>query len=430
MRGFMAEYYNWTLHGEDIVQDYFEAPSVPQVSEEPTPTGYVEGNYSQRGDEQYMDWAQRMVFDAAGLSYFASSHEVSLTMVRVLHCGCRYKPARERDPHWKKFSYAVLRCMPLIPRLQWLYYSREIAKHMTWHATHQTEEGSMCHPSDAEVWKHFDRMYPDFAEKSCNIRLDFYIDGFAPHGQYGRTYSYWSIIITPYNLPSSMCMSSEYIFLTIVIPSPSNPKRLIDAYLEPLIEELLQLWHVGVRTYDHAMDQAFMMQLALMWTANDLPAYGMAFRWSTTGVMGCPVCMDDTRASICSMTKKSIVWDPPYWSTLLIQHNLDVMHIDKNMFDNKFNTVMDIKEKTKDSINIRRDLKIIYNRLELELDKRRSNVMPKAVYTLGKEQKRRVCEWIRGLKFSDGYASKLACCIDMTELWMHGMKSQDCHVFM
>ncbi|KAK4409350.1 hypothetical protein Sango_0008000 [Sesamum angolense] len=53
MRGFMAEYYNWTSHDEDIVQDYFEAPSVPQVSEEPTPDGNIQ----------------------AGPSYFASSHE-------------------------------------------------------------------------------------------------------------------------------------------------------------------------------------------------------------------------------------------------------------------------------------------------------------------------------------------------------------------
>ncbi|KAK4386242.1 hypothetical protein Sango_2494800 [Sesamum angolense] len=75
MRGFMAEHYNWTSHGEDIVQDYFEAPSVPQVLEEPTPAGHVEGNYPQWGDEQYMDWAQRMIFYAVGLSYFTSSHE-------------------------------------------------------------------------------------------------------------------------------------------------------------------------------------------------------------------------------------------------------------------------------------------------------------------------------------------------------------------
>ncbi|KAL0375631.1 UNVERIFIED_CONTAM: hypothetical protein Scaly_0680700 [Sesamum calycinum] len=65
------------------------------------------------------------------------------------------------------------------------------------------------------------------------------------------------------------------------------------------------------------------------------------------------------------------------------------MHIEKNMFDNIFNTVMDIKGKTKGNVNARRDLKIICNRPELELDERRSNVMPKAVYTLGKEQNRR-----------------------------------------
>ncbi|KAL0314988.1 UNVERIFIED_CONTAM: hypothetical protein Scaly_2900000 [Sesamum calycinum] len=115
---------------------------------------------------------------------------------------------------------------------------------------------------------------------------------------------------------------------------------------------------------------------------------------------------------------------------LLIQHNLDVMHIEKNVFDNIFNTVMDIKGKTKDNINASRDLKIICNRPELELDKHRPNVMPKAVYTLENEQKRRVCEWIHGLKFLDGYASNLARCVDMTELRMHGMKSHNCYIFM
>ncbi|KAK4385948.1 hypothetical protein Sango_2718800 [Sesamum angolense] len=115
---------------------------------------------------------------------------------------------------------------------------------------------------------------------------------------------------------------------------------------------------------------------------------------------------------------------------LLIRHNLDVMHIEKNVFDNIFNTVMDIKGKTKDNINASRGLKIICNRPELELDKRRPNVMPKAVYTLENEQKTRVCEWIRGLKFLDGYASNLARCVNMTELRMHGMKSHNCYIFM
>ncbi|KAK4394499.1 hypothetical protein Sango_1604200 [Sesamum angolense] len=106
------------------------------------------------------------------------------------------------------------------------------------------------------------------------------------------------------------------------------------------------------------------------------------------------------------------------------------MHIEKNVFDNIFNTVMDIKEKTKDNVNARRDLKIICNRPELELDEHRPNLMPKALYALGKEQKTRVCEWIIGLKFPDGYTFNLARCVDRTELRMHGMKSHDCHVFM
>ncbi|KAL0296042.1 UNVERIFIED_CONTAM: hypothetical protein Sradi_6656300 [Sesamum radiatum] len=42
----------------------------------------------------------------------------------------------------------------------------------------------------------------------------------------------------------------------------------------------------------------------------------------------------------------------------------------------------------------------------------------------------RICEWICALKFSDGYASNIARCVNMMELTMHGMKSHDSHVLM
>ncbi|KAL0368073.1 UNVERIFIED_CONTAM: hypothetical protein Scaly_1026200 [Sesamum calycinum] len=67
--------------------------------------------------------------------------------------------------------YAVLRYLPLTPCLQWLYSLRATAKHMMWHAMHQTAKGSMCHPSDTEASKYFDRIYPDFAEEQHNVRL-------------------------------------------------------------------------------------------------------------------------------------------------------------------------------------------------------------------------------------------------------------------
>ncbi|KAK4390161.1 hypothetical protein Sango_2079400 [Sesamum angolense] len=56
--------------------------------------------------------------------------------------------------------------------------------------------------------------------------------------------------------------------------------------------------------------------------------------------------------------------------------------------------------------------------------------MPKALHTLTKEQKMRICEWISHLKFSNGYGSNLARCVDMKEMRLQGMKSHDCHVFM
>ncbi|KAL0402233.1 UNVERIFIED_CONTAM: hypothetical protein Slati_4253200 [Sesamum latifolium] len=97
-------------------------------------------------------------------------------------------------------------------------------------------------------------------------------------------------------------------------------------------------------------------------------------------------------------TKKNIFWELEYWSTHLIRHNLDVMHIEKNVFDNIFNTVMDIKGKTKNNLNARKDLQIICNRPELEVEERRPYVMPKAVYTLTRDQKKRIFEWITSLK--------------------------------
>ncbi|KAL0427913.1 UNVERIFIED_CONTAM: hypothetical protein Slati_2966100 [Sesamum latifolium] len=48
---------------------------------------------------------------------------------------------------------------------------------------------------------------------------------------------------------------------------------------------------------------------ALMWTVNDLPAYGMAFGWSTVGVIRCPVCMEDTRAFYMQNSRKACYFD-------------------------------------------------------------------------------------------------------------------------
>ena len=83
------------------------------------------------------------------------------------------------------------------------------------------------------------------------------------------------MVVTPYNLPPEMCMKDPYLFLTCIIPSPDNPKVKIDVYLQYLIDELKELWCVGVLTYDISTKQNFRLRAALIWTINDFLAYRM-----------------------------------------------------------------------------------------------------------------------------------------------------------
>jgi hypothetical protein len=55
--------------------------------------------------------------------------------------------------------------------------------------------------------------------------------------------------------------------------------------------------------------------------------------------------------------KKSIFFELPYWSSLKLRHNLDVIHIEKNICKSILGTLMNIEEeKTKDTVKVRRDL--------------------------------------------------------------------------
>jgi len=53
-------------------------------------------------------------------------------------------------------------------------------------------------------------------------------------------------------------------FLSMVIPGPSSPVWNIDVCLQPLIDELAQLWSSITLTYDISRKQNFLMRAALM----------------------------------------------------------------------------------------------------------------------------------------------------------------------
>ncbi|KAM3281818.1 hypothetical protein P3S67_027465 [Capsicum chacoense] len=65
-----------------------------------------------------------------------------------------------------------------------------------------------------------------------------------------------------------------------------------------------------------------------------------------------------------------------------------------------------------------------------KLDEDASGKYPKAVYTIDKEASTILFNWVKGLKFLDGYVSNLGRCPDTSAKRLFSMKSHDCHVFM
>ena len=79
-------------------------------------------------------------------------------------------------------------CLNLIPRLQRLFASKRSTEHMTWHKNHVPQDGCVSHPSEAEAWKHFDRLHPSFAAEARNVRLGLCADGFNPYSNEQRNF--------------------------------------------------------------------------------------------------------------------------------------------------------------------------------------------------------------------------------------------------
>jgi len=72
-----------------------------------------------------------------------------------------------------------------------------------------------------------------------------------------------------------------------------------------------------------------------------------------------------------------------YWRDIKLCHKLDVMHIEKNICNNILGTIMNINEKTKDTIKMHPDLEKMGLRSTLRLLKDGDKLKkPLAPYTL------------------------------------------------
>jgi hypothetical protein len=92
-------------------------------------------------------------------------------------------------------------------------------------------------------------------------------------------------------------------------------------------------------------------------------------------------------------THKSGLTRLPYYDDLLLPHNIDVMHTEKNVAKALWATIMDIPGKSKDKVKARVDLATLCDRPNQEMKSpsgRKTWRRPKADFVLNRAQRKQV----------------------------------------
>ena len=127
--------------------------------------------------------------------------------------------------------------------------------------------------------------------------------------------------------------------------------------------------------------------------------------------------------------KRSIFFKLPYWAQNTLRHNLDVMHIEKNVSDNVIGTLQDFPSKTKDHVNARYDLKdkgITKNLHPREIGGGRAKYTT-TCFSINAREKSNFCGVLKAAKLPGGSASNISKCMQVGIRKISSYKSHDAH---
>jgi hypothetical protein len=147
---------------------------------------------------------------------------------------------------------------------------------MRWHKERKYDSKDldiMSHPADTEALEALDHFDPEFARDTRSVHLGLSMDGSQPHSEASDTYSFWPVFVMPYNLLPNTCLKQGFVFLAFVILDPKVPRKQMNIFLHPLMEEMKELWQ-GVDAYDSHLKCRFNLRAAYLWSIHDYLAYG------------------------------------------------------------------------------------------------------------------------------------------------------------
>jgi hypothetical protein len=85
-------------------------------------------------------------------------------------------------------------------------------------------------------------------------------------------------------------------------------------------------------------------------------------------------------------THKCGLWEFHYMKALILMHNIDVMHQERNMGESIISTCMNITDKTKDNPKARKDLDLICRRPTMEIGENQKK--PRAPFSIKPKRKK------------------------------------------
>ena len=114
--------------------------------------------------------------------------------------------------------------------------------------------------------------------------------------------------------------------------------------------------------------------------------------------------------------KKSICFYLPYWKTLILRHNLDLMHIEKNICNSIVGTLLSIDSKSNDNMNSHPYLQAMGIRDQLyPIERGNRVILSAACHSLTSNEKKESYKFLKEVKVPDGYASNISRCIQVNE---------------
>ena len=104
-------------------------------------------------------------------------------------------------------------------------------------------------------------------------------------------------------------MKRPNFILSLLIPGPKAPGGDMDVYLEPLVDDLVDMYYHGVKTFDASKSEIFDLRASILCTINDFPGLGFTHGCATQGEVACPECQSFTCSLQLKKAANIAIWD-------------------------------------------------------------------------------------------------------------------------